>query len=151
MYLHSIEELLPVLADLRKRSQSIVIVPGCFDLLHAGHVGLLRESRLQGDFVIVATNTDESIRRAKGENRPIVRLPDRVTMLQACRYVDAVIAYDEETPEDLCRIIRPDVMVKGGQYAGADLPGAEFCGRVHLGRMLESRSTTSLVQTAKGF
>lgn len=149
MFLHSIAELLPVLSELRRQRKSIVLAPGCFDLLHAGHVALLREARLQGDFVIVTTNTDASISRAKGPDRPIVSLPDRVAMLASCRYVDAVIAYDEETPTELCRIIRPAVMVKGGQYSGESLPGAEYCGRVHLARMLESRSTSIIVQTAR--
>lgn len=144
MILYSTELLYQVVAELRRQARTIVFTPGCFDMLHAGHVALLRDSRRQGDFLIVATNTDESIRRAKGAERPIVPLSDRLAMLDACRYVDAVISYDEDTPEELCRIIRPNVMTKGLQYSGAYLPGEKFCGRVHLCPMLPQRSTTGL-------
>lgn len=150
MILHSIEELIPVLRDWRARAKSIAFAPGCFDLLHAGHVAMLREARRHADVLIVATNTDESIRRAKGPTRPLVPLADRVAMLAALRSVDAVISYEADTPEQLCRIIRPDVMVKGGQYAGAELPGAEFCGRIWLAEMLPARSTSQLVLAARG-
>lgn len=148
--MHTLEELLPIIRELKRTARSIVIAPGCFDLLHAGHVALLREARLQGDYLIVATNTDESIRRAKGPGRPVVPLRDRVAMLEAVRWVDGVIVYDTDTPTDLCRIIRPDVMVKGGQYAGSALPGLEFCGRVYLSRMLPERSTSHLVEVVRG-
>lgn len=147
MILRSPEEVIAMVREWRARAKSIAFAPGCFDLIHAGHVSMLRLARRQADVLIVATNTDESIRRAKGPTRPLVPLADRMEMLAALRCVDAVISYDSDTPTDLCRIIRPEVMVKGSQYAGAELPGAEFCGRVWLAPMLPQRSTSQLVST----
>lgn len=136
------------LAGLRLAGHTIALCPGCFDMLHAGHVRLFQEARKRADFVIAATNTDASIQRTKGSTRPIVPLVDRVAMLEACRYVDAVIWYETDTPADLCKVIRPDLMVKGDQYSGESLPGSEFCGGVYLVPMLAARSTSLLVAEA---
>lgn len=123
----------------------VAICPGCFDLLHAGHVKLFREARRHAEIVIAATNTDASIRRAKGETRPVVPLQDRMAMLDALAMIDDVICYDEDTPENLCRILQPDVMVKGEQYFGTAVPGAEYCKSTVFVDMHPNASTTSII------
>lgn len=143
-------QLNSVLERMRYRGQLVAICPGCFDVLHAGHAELLRQARTQADLVVVATNTDESIKRTKGPHRPIVPLQQRLVMLDAMRYVAAVISYEEDTPENLCRIMRPDVMVKGEQYFGTDVPGSEFCRRTMFVRMTPGVSTSAIVQQAAG-
>lgn len=122
---------------------------GCFDVLHAGHVSLLAEARLQCSRLVVGLNTDASVRRLKGSGRPVNSLADRAAVLGALRDVDLVVAFDEDTPLQLVTEILPDVLVKGADYTidtvvGADLVSANG-GRVHLARLLEARSTTAMI------
>jgi rfaE bifunctional protein nucleotidyltransferase chain/domain len=129
----------------------VVMAGGCFDLLHAGHVDYLEGARRLGDCLVVAINGDESLRRLKGEGRPLVPAPDRVRILQALACVDAVVVFDEPTPAEVLRRVRPDVFAKGGDYLGVDLPEAdvvsEFGGQVVALPYLPGRSTTRLVQS----
>ena len=108
---------------LRDESRSVVFTNGCFDLLHAGHVEYLSWARAQGDALIVGLNEDESVRRIKGESRPIVPFAQRAAVLLALRSVDVVVGFGERTPELLLDRIRPDVHVKSDQYREDELPG----------------------------
>lgn len=148
MILYNEEILKMICSELHSRGRVIVFAPGCFDLLHVGHVEMLRWARRQGDFLVAATNTDDSIARAKGPNRPIVPLEDRMVMLDALRCVDAVISYDADTPNRLCMLLRPDVMVKGGEYAEEIIPGASYCGRTLFAPMVAGVSTTRITAKA---
>lgn len=148
MIVYSEELLRMMCAELHSRGRVIVFAPGCFDLLHVGHVEMLRWARRQGDFLIAATNTDDSIARAKGPKRPIVPLEDRMAMLDALRCVDAVVSYSEDTPTRLCMELRPDVMVKGGEYSEQVIPGSGYCDRVVFSPMVAGVSTTAI--TRKG-
>ena len=129
---------------------TVVVANGCFDCLHAGHIALLEFAREQGDRLIVLVNSDESVRRLKGPGRPIWPFDQRMAVLQACRYVDEVIRFDEDTPEEMLRILKPDVLVKGGDYNGRDIPGSGYCGRVLFAPLLEGISTSRIVSTIKG-
>lgn len=140
------------LADcVRRRGGRVVATGGCFDILHPGHVTLLRRARELGDALIVCVNSDESVRRLKGEGRPVVPAADRVRVLGALESVDAVVVFEESSPVEVLRTLRPDVWVKGGDYAGADLPETEVVrcggGRVVLVPTVEGYSTTRLIET----
>lgn len=130
----------------------VVATGGCFDLLHAGHVATLRAARRLGDCLIVCLNSDTSVRRLKGSTRPVVTEQDRARVLEALECVDGVAIFGEDSPEEVLRLIRPDVWVKGGDYAGARLPEAdvleEWGGRAVVLPYLDGRSTTSMVRAA---
>jgi D-beta-D-heptose 7-phosphate kinase / D-beta-D-heptose 1-phosphate adenosyltransferase len=132
----------------------VVATGGCFDLLHAGHVATLLAARGLGDCLVVCVNSDASVRRIKGSGRPLVPAADRARVLEALECVDAVVVFDEDTPVEALRRLRPDVWAKGGDYAGADLPEtavlAEWGGQAVVLPYLRGRSTTRLVQSAAG-
>ncbi|TQJ90908.1 D-glycero-beta-D-manno-heptose 1-phosphate adenylyltransferase [Streptomyces sp. SLBN-31] len=141
-----------VIARVRAAGGIVVAAGGCFDLLHAGHVGLLQAARRIGDCLVVCLNSDASVRRRKGEGRPVNPLADRVRVLRALACVDAVAVFDEDTPEQLLADLRPDVWVKGSDYTGADLPEAallqEWGGQAVLLPYLAGRSSTTLLDRA---
>ncbi len=128
----------------------VVFTNGCFDILHAGHVGYLKEARQLGDRLIVAVNDDESVRRLKGRGRPVNNLDQRMRVLEELSSVDWVVSYSEETPETLLTEIRPDVLVKGGDYAPHEVVGADlvqgYGGEVRVVGLVEGCSTTQLVE-----
>lgn len=142
-----------ILEAVRARGGTIVATGGCFDLLHAGHIVTLEAARSLGDCLIVCVNSDESVRRLKGDTRPLQPAVDRTTILAALRAVDAVVVFDEDTPVEALRSIRPDIWVKGGDYAGADLPEAdvllEWGGEVVTVPYLHGRSTSELMDLAR--
>ncbi|WP_052423356.1 PfkB family carbohydrate kinase [Nonomuraea candida] len=128
----------------------LIATGGCFDLLHAGHVSLLRRARALGDALVVCVNSDDSVRRLKGPSRPIVDVRDRVEVLRALGCVDAVLVFDEDTPAGAIEQLRPDVWVKGGDYEGEVLPESEVLGRlgaeIVVLSTLPGRSTTNLIR-----
>jgi rfaE bifunctional protein nucleotidyltransferase chain/domain len=113
------------IAKLRKERKRIVFTNGCFDLLHKGHVDYLNEARKLGDVLVVGLNTDESVRKLKGPQRPIMPLESRAAVLDALKPVSIVVPFGESTPVDLIRIVKPDVHVKGGDYKADSLPEYE--------------------------
>jgi len=139
-----------LIAAVRARGGTVVATGGCFDLLHAGHVATLRSARALGDCLVVCLNSDDSVRRLKGLERPLVPEADRVAVLEALGCVDAVVPFDERTPEAALERLRPDVFAKGGDYALADLPEAALLatwgGQAVVLPYLEGRSTTQLMK-----
>lgn len=137
----------------RARGGTVVGTGGCFDLLHAGHVATLRAARRLGDCLVVLLNSDDSARRLKGEDRPLVGQDDRVAVLSALDCVDGVLVFDEDTPSEMLELLRPDVWVKGGDYAAVTLPEdevlARWSGRSVVLPFLPGRSTTELVARAR--
>jgi D-beta-D-heptose 7-phosphate kinase/D-beta-D-heptose 1-phosphate adenosyltransferase len=133
----------------------VVFTNGVFDLLHAGHIDLLRGARAEGDVLVVGVNSDASVRRLnKGPERPIRGERERAYVLAALTMVDAVVVFDEDTPAELVAAIRPDVLVKGGDYAAHQVAGGDAV-RAHGGRIViipltPGHSTTSTVQQLKG-
>src|SRR6266581_1793606 len=129
----------------------VVFTNGVFDLLHAGHVHLLEAARAEGGTLIVGVNSDASVRRlGKGEHRPVVAEPDRARLLAALAAVDCVVVFDEDTPLELIRRLRPDVLVKGADYARDDIVGADetegWGGRVVRVPLVKGKSTTDLLR-----
>lgn len=136
--------------ELRK-GQRLVFTNGVFDILHAGHVRYLGQARALGDLLIVGVNSDKSvIRLAKGPNRPVNPLDDRIAVIEALRAVSGAVSFEEDTPEDLISILKPEVHVKGGDYQVEDLPETKivrgYGGEVVILPFLAGRSTTSILK-----
>lgn len=145
---------LPALSSmLRRAHKKVVFTNGCFDLLHSGHVRLLTEARRGGDLLVVGLNSDASVRRLKGEGRPILSETDRAQVLGGLDAVDFVVVFDEDTPEAVIRELRPQTLVKGGDYTEATVVGAPFVrsygGDVVLIPLVPGLSTSSMVARLK--
>ena len=134
----------------RMHNKSIVITNGCFDLMHSGHVRYLEQAAKLGDVLIVAVNSDASVKVLKGEQRPINKLNDRMTVLAGLSSVDVVVSFEEETPQELICSIKPDILVKGGDYKVEQIAGRECAKEVHLVNLVEGKSTTSMVERIRG-
>ena len=122
-----------------------IFTNGCFDVVHRGHIELLKFCKSYGR-VIVGLNSDESVRKLKGPSRPIFSQKDRKFLLESCKYVDKVIIFDEETPLELIKEIKPDIIVKGGDYTEDQVVGKDFCKSVIIFNYLDGYSTTKIVQ-----
>lgn len=153
MIISSINELHQLGSTLRAEGKRIVFTNGVFDILHAGHVTYLQAARDLGDVLIVGVNTDASVQRLKGPERPVNTLHDRLTVLSALRCVDHVIAFDDDTPLRIITALLPSVLVKGGDYTRDTVVGAdvveEHGGRVALIPLLEGRSTTGIINRVR--
>src|SRR5262249_54917777 len=138
------------MARRRRLGQKVVFTNGCFDLLHAGHVQYLQEARGQGDVLVVGLNSDGSVHALKGPGRPVNPVEARAQGLAGLQAVDFLSIFDEATPLELIRMLKPDVLVKGADYRKENVVGADFVesygGRVHLARLLDDYSTTQLLQ-----
>lgn len=148
------EHLSALSATLRRAHRRVVFTNGCFDVLHPGHVSLLAEARKLGDVLVVGLNSDESVRRLKGPSRPILSEGDRAQVLGGLDAVDFVVVFGEDTPEEVIRTLRPQVLVKGGDYTEATVVGAPFVrsygGEVALIPLVAGRSTTNVVERIRG-
>ena len=147
--LKTLSFLLKELRVVRRKGKRIVFTNGCYDLLHLGHIRLLRKARCLGDILIVGLNSDVSVRRLKGPHRPVNSERVRAELLSALETVDFVVLFSEETPERIIRKIRPHVLVKGGDWKRARVVGKEFVescgGRVYLFPVVRGYSTTKLL------
>lgn len=144
------EQLLIAVEEARSRGERIVLTNGCFDILHAGHVDYLGEARAEGDRLIVAVNDDQSVNRLKGEGRPINPLDRRMALLAGLEAVDWVVPFSEDTPENLLKTIKPDVLAKGGDYSVDQVVGGDivkaYNGEVKVVKLVEDCSTSALVE-----
>lgn len=145
----TLEEMIAERQRLKAVGKRLVFTNGCFDILHLGHATYLAWARAQGDALVVAINTDASVRRNKGPKRPIVGQDDRAALLLALRCVDYVILFDEDTPERVISAIVPDVLVKGRDWAG-NVVGSDIVeaagGEVRLADLVAGRSTTGIIE-----
>lgn len=146
-------ELLTAVADARAHNERVVMTNGCFDLLHAGHVQYLQQAKALGDRLIVAVNSDDSVRQLKGETRPLNPLRERMEVIAALQAVDWVIGFNEETPRDLISRVLPDVLVKGADYEVSEIAGANEViasgGEVKTLELREGVSTTNIIGRMK--
>ena len=144
------EDLQALLKKLRAEGKTIVTTNGCFDILHVGHVRYLEETKKFGDVLIVALNSDASVRRSKGEGRPINNEMDRAEVLNGLKSVDYVVLFDEDSPADLLAKIKPDVHTKGADYTVETLPEAKIIlengGRLEFIKFVEGKSTTNTIK-----
>lgn len=143
-------QLMAVLSDARAAGETIVFTNGCFDILHAGHVGYLKQARKLGDRLILAINSDESVKRLKGAGRPVNPVERRMAVLAELESVDWVLSFSEDTPDNLLEKIRPDILVKGGDYGIDEVVGSNFVqsygGEVKVLAFLDNCSTTAIVE-----
>ena len=144
------EQLVPELARHRASGKRIVFTNGCFDLVHLGHVKYFQFAKAQGDLLVVGVNTDCSIRRLKGNKRPIINEHDRLSVLEELESIDYLVRFDDDTPIGLIEAIRPDVLVKGADYAKEQVVGWDlvesYGGRVALAPLVDGRSTSAVIQ-----
>jgi len=145
----NVKELEKFLHIWRFKNLKIVFTNGCFDILHRGHIEYLLEASKLGDILILGLNTDDSIRRLKGESRPIQDQKTRSILLAAYSFINAVIFFDDDTPIELIKIIRPDILVKGGDYKKEEIVGYDFVtsygGEVIVLPYIEGYSTTEII------
>ncbi len=139
---------------MRREGKRVVFTNGCFDLLHPGHVRYLTEARALGDSLIVALNSDRSVRSLKGEGRPVLREDERAEVMAALEAVDFVTIFDEETPRELVAALLPDILVKGGDWPVDEIVGRDEVegagGRVLSLPFIEGSSTTNIIDRIKG-
>lgn len=147
------DEINALIKKLRSENKTIVFTNGCFDILHAGHVRYLKESKSKGDVLIVGLNSDSSIKKIKGENRPINNEQDRTEVLSALENVNYIIVFNETTPVKLLDKIKPDIYTKGADYTIETLPEADTVikngGRVEFIKLVEGKSTTKIIDKIK--
>lgn len=151
--LKSAGELAEIAARAKTEGKAVVFTNGCFDLLHRGHVHTLREAKAQGDLLIVALNSDRSVKRIKGPRRPIMPETDRVELIAAMEMVDYVVVFDEPDPYHLINTIKPNVLVKGGDWESGKIIGADVVeqngGRVAVIPYLKGFSTSEIIERIK--
>ncbi|HOK54281.1 MAG TPA: D-glycero-beta-D-manno-heptose 1-phosphate adenylyltransferase [Armatimonadota bacterium] len=136
--------------ELKAAGKTVVFTNGCFDILHLGHVRYLQDAKALGDCLIVAVNTDDSVKRLKGDSRPLVPEFERAELVAALQCVDYVTLFDEDTPTEIIEYLQPDIHVKGGDYQADDLPESQavksYGGKIVIIPLTEGKSTTNLIQ-----
>lgn len=144
------DELLRRVAQWRLLGKKVAFTNGCFDILHAGHIASLSAAAAEADFLVVGVNSDASVRRLKGEGRPVNDTDSRATVLASLLMVDAVVAFETDTPRELIASFLPDVLVKGGDYKVEDIAGAAEVlaagGRVVINPIKQGFSTTGIIE-----
>lgn len=149
----TLENIETDLASLRAQGKKIVFTNGCFDLLHVGHVRYLQEARRLGDILVIGVNSDASVKRLKGPTRPVQVEADRAEILAALGAVDFTVIFTEDTPENLIHKVRPDILVKGGDWKIDSIVGAPFVmsygGKVMSLQFVDGKSTTKLIEKAQ--
>lgn len=144
------EEIVNITRALKKDGKKVVFTNGCFDILHFGHVDYLNKSKASGDFLIVGLNSDSSVRRIKGEKRPLVNENERAFIISNLKAVDYVTLFEEDTPENLIKDIIPDILVKGADWSMDKIVGRDTVlshgGEVKTISFINSQSTTNIIQ-----
>ena len=148
--LKNLDELTKLVAQARQNGKSIVFTNGCFDILHRGHVHVLRQAKAAGDLLIVALNSDRSVQEIKGAHRPVLPETDRIELIGAMEMVDYVIIFDEPDPYKLIAAIKPDVLAKGGDWSAEKIVGADVVeqagGRIVVIPYLKGFSTSEIIE-----
>ena len=145
-HIKTLDEIAALSTELKARGKKIVFTNGCFDILHAGHVRYLETAKSYGDVLILGLNSDKSVKELKGENRPINTQLDRAYILAALEAVDYVVIFDEDTPYDLIKAIKPHVLVKGGDYEGKQVVGQDIADELKLVQFVDGKSTTKTIE-----
>ena len=150
LHIKSFKEIKKVSKRYRKQNKKVVFTNGCFDLLHKGHVSYLNSAKALGDILIVGLNSDDSVKRLKGEDRPINKQEDRAYLLSALECVDYVVVFDDDTPYELIQRVKPDILVKGSDYKGKEVIGSDLVNETVLIDFIEGKSTTSTIEKILG-
>lgn len=149
----SLKHFLELKKKFKKNKKKLVVTNGCYDLIHPGHIRILRESKKIGDVLVVLINSDKSVKKNKGSMRPIQKQKDRVEILTSIKYVDFVIMFDNKTPSSLYKKLLPDVLTKGSEYKKNSIAGARevisYGGKVKLIKMKKNYSTSKIINKIK--
>lgn len=140
------KEMEDTVQSWKAKGEKVVFTNGCFDILHRGHVTYLQQARQLGDHLIVGLNSDASVKKLKGPERPINNELDRAFMLAALRCVDEVVLFEEDTPEELLSHLKPDILVKGGDYKPEEVAGRQYAGEVKILSFVDGYSTTGTIR-----
>jgi D-beta-D-heptose 7-phosphate kinase/D-beta-D-heptose 1-phosphate adenosyltransferase len=144
------DEMIKIISNLKTKNKKIVFTNGCFDILHRGHVSYLDKAKSQGDILVLGLNSDSSVKRLKGEDRPINNEEDRAFVLAALESVDYVVIFEEDTPYELIKALKPHILVKGADYKGKDVVGADLVEELKLIEFINGKSTTNTIAKIKG-
>jgi rfaE bifunctional protein nucleotidyltransferase chain/domain len=149
-YVKNLDELVEIRNDLKRQKKIVVFTNGVFDILHAGHVDYITKAKEKGDILIVAVNSDSSVRRIKGELRPIVPQHERAFIISSLKPVDFVVIFDEDTPQEVITKLVPDVLVKGADWEIENIVGRDIVeangGKVETIEFVNNRSTTNIIK-----
>jgi D-beta-D-heptose 7-phosphate kinase/D-beta-D-heptose 1-phosphate adenosyltransferase len=135
-----------IVAELQRKKKTVVFTNGCFDLLHIGHVELFKKAKSFGDVLVVAINSDASLKRLKGPSRPLVGEKERSQVLAAIEYIDFVTVFGEDTPEEIIKALRPDILVKGADYRLDQIVGRQYVKAVKRFPLVKGHSTSALIK-----
>ncbi|MDR1523406.1 MAG: adenylyltransferase/cytidyltransferase family protein [Endomicrobium sp.] len=141
----TIKEMKQEVLNLQKEGKKVVFTNGCFDLLHLGHISLFNKAKSLGDILIVAINSDKSLSCLKGPKRPLVSQKDRAKLILSLKPVDYVVVFGEQTPSKILKELRPDILVKGGDYKLSEIVGREYVHKVYRFPFIKGKSTTNLI------
>lgn len=139
------KELIGIVRKLQTEGKRVVFTNGCFDILHVGHIDLLEKAKSYGDCLVVGLNSDSSVKKIKGKGRPILPERDRARLVAALQVVDFVVFFDEETPYEILKEIKPDILVKGGDYRHEEIVGHDFIPVVKIVPLTKEKSTTKII------
>ena len=142
----SFEEIEQIVTRLKKNNKKIVFTNGCFDIIHSGHISYLEKAKTLGDILIVGLNSDDSVKKLKGSNRPINTQKDRAYILASLKSVDYVVIFNEETPYELIKKIKPDILAKGADYKGKTVVGSDIVAKVKLIEFYKGKSTSNIIK-----
>ncbi len=146
MKVKSLVQLKKITEKIKSQGKKTVFTNGCFDILHSGHIKLLKKAKSLGDVLVVAINSDSSVRRLKGNSRPIVPQESRAEIVDSIKYVDFVYIFNEDTPEEVIKTIRPDILVKGSDWSANKIIGREYVKKLVRVPLLKGFSTTDLIK-----
>lgn len=149
-HIKSKDEMIKIISNLKSKGKKIVFTNGCFDILHRGHVSYLDKAKSLGDVLVLGLNSDASVKRLKGNDRPINSEEDRAFVLAALEAVDFVVIFDEDTPYELISALKPNILVKGADYEGKEVVGSDLVDEVKLIEFVNGRSTTRTIERIKG-
>jgi D-beta-D-heptose 7-phosphate kinase / D-beta-D-heptose 1-phosphate adenosyltransferase len=150
-HIKSLDEIVPLIKDLKERDKKIVFTNGCFDILHAGHISYLETAKSFGDILILGLNSDRSVTQLKGSERPIYVQTDRAYILAALEVVDYVVIFDEDTPYELIKAIEPNTLVKGGDYEGKEVVGQNIADELKIVKFVDGKSSTHTIEKIKQY
>ena len=142
-------DLKKIVSQLKKKKKKVVFTNGCFDILHPGHIKIFTEAKKRGDVLVVGLNSDLSVKLIKGSRRPILDQKSRATMISAFEMVDYVTLFDELTPYELIKAIKPQILVKGGDWSHHDIVGRDLVEKVFRVKLKDGFSTTNIIKKIK--
>jgi len=140
------DEISSIVSKLKNKDRKIIFTNGCFDILHIGHVKYLEKTKKFGDILILGLNSDESIRRLKGKNRPINPQDERAYIMASLEVIDYVVIFEQDTPLNLIKLIQPDILVKGGDYEGKEVVGQNIAKELKLIKFIDNKSTSKIIE-----